>query len=109
MNRQMLGRLGEDTAAEFLIRDGYRIIERNFSCKLGEIDIIAVKGDTLVFAEVKTRLSEMFGRPAESVDARKQEHIKRTAQLYLSMRKMHPMRISFDVIEVEINHIADAF
>lgn len=51
----------------------------------------------------------MFGRPAESVGAKKQEHIRRTAQLYMNIRKVHPLIVSFDVIEVEINHIMDAF
>jgi putative endonuclease len=109
MNRQELGRLGEDTAAEYLMREGYRIIERNFRTKIGELDIIAGRGDVLAFIEVKTRQGDMFGRPAESVGAKKQEHIRRTAQLYMNIRKVHPLIVSFDVIEVEINHIMDAF
>ena len=109
MNRQKLGRLGEDTAAEFLMREGYRIIERNFRTKIGELDIIARRGDVLAFVEVKTRQGDMFGRPAESVGAEKQVHIRRTAELYMKMKKMHPLKVAFDVIEVEINHIMDAF
>lgn len=109
MNRQKTGRFGEDVAAEYLMRDGYRIIERNFRTRIGELDIVARKGDVLAFIEVKTRLGNMFGRPAEAVTLEKQAHIKRTAQLFMRMRNIHPLKTAFDVIEVEINHIRDAF
>ena len=109
MNRQQTGRFGEDAAAEYLMRNGYRIIERNFSCNLGELDIIARRGDTMVFAEVKTRTGDIFGRPAEAVGAEKQKHIKRVAEIFLNRRKLHPLKMRFDVLEISINHIEDAF
>lgn len=109
MERKKLGYLGEDTAAEYLMRDGYRVIERNFKCNLGEIDIIARRGDTLAFVEVKTRQDEFFGRPAEAVGREKQRHIRRVAEIFLYRRRLNPLKTRFDVIEVEINHIQDAF
>ena len=109
MDRKKLGLLGEDTAAEYLMRDGYRIIERNFKCKLGEIDIIARRGGTLAFVEVKTRQDDFFGRPSEAVGSKKQQHIRRVAEIFLYRKKLNPMKIRFDVMVVEINHIKDAF
>ena len=109
MNRQQTGRFGEDSATEYLIRNGYKIIERNFRCRLGEIDIIARRGDVLIFAEVKTRLGDLFGRPAEAVNKEKQEHIRRVAQLFMRINDLHPLKVRFDVIEVTVNHIENAF
>lgn len=109
MTKKEFGKFGEDKAAEFLAKGGYRIIERNFSCKLGEIDIVARKGDTLRFIEVKTRSGFQFGSPAEAVNENKMRHIRRVAEIYLRARRLNPMRISFDVIEVSFNHIKDAF
>ncbi|MEE1170054.1 MAG: YraN family protein [Anaerovoracaceae bacterium] len=109
MNRQQTGKFGEDAAAEYLVRNGYRIIERNFRCRLGEIDIIAQRGDIVAFVEVKTRLGNMFGRPAEAVGREKQKHIRRVAQIFMSIKKLHPLKIRFDVLEVTLNHIENAF
>lgn len=112
MNNQQLGRLGEDAAAQFLGAKGYRILCRNFSCKAGEIDIVALKGASLHFIEVKTRQGDLFGTPAESVDQRKKGHIQAAARIYLSTRSKsfrQPRQLQFDVVEIQINHLEDVF
>ena len=112
MNNQLLGRLGEDAAAQYLGGKGYRILCRNFCCRAGEIDIVALKGTSLHFIEVKTRKSDLFGTPAESVDQRKKGHMRMAARIYLSTRSKsfrQPRQLQFDVVEVQINHIEDVF
>ena len=92
-----LGNQGETCAAEYLKNKGYRIVERNFRCSFGEIDIIAIKDKTLCFIEVKTRQSAEFGSPCMAVDRRKLLHIKRCAYVF-----MGKCRISYSDIRVEI-------
>lgn len=82
-----LGSKGEDLAVRFLKRKGYRIIERNYKTPIGEIDIIAQDGGTLVFIEVKTRTSASFGYPFEAVDRKKRQKLKNLALLYLKKRR----------------------
>ena len=72
-NKKAIGAEGERVAAEFLLGKGYNLLERNYRNRLGELDIIADKGDTLVFVEVKTRMGTGYGRPGASVDWRKQK------------------------------------
>lgn len=81
--RLALGAYGEEVAAAYLCEQGYTLIERNFRCPLGEIDIIAKKRLDLVFVEVKTRRSTLFGLPQEAVGAHKQRQLMRAAQWYL--------------------------
>lgn len=109
------GRRGEELAASFLKKKGYRILEKNYRTKMGEIDIICKDGRTLVFVEVKTRRNDAFGSPGDSVGYGKQKKISRTAELYLARLK-DEASARFDVVEVmvdgakpEINHIVDAF
>lgn len=117
MNNKFLGGIGEKAAAEYLESQGYRIIERNYKCKLGEIDIIAADKDTVVFVEVKTRSSNTFGQPGEAVNYHKQKKIVRTALSYISNKKLFNWMSRFDVVEVitdndriiDINLIRDAF
>lgn len=112
--KQEIGNLGETASCEFLTRAGYKIIQRNFRCKTGEIDIIALKDGCTVFVEVKTRKNSHYGHASEFVDYRKQLKIKRAALYFL---KSLDVDMRFDVIEVyhnggkvtEINHIEDAF
>ncbi|EAX48690.1 protein of unknown function UPF0102 [Thermosinus carboxydivorans Nor1] len=75
----MMGKMGENAAADYLARNGYKILMRNYRCRIGEIDIVAERQGTIVFVEVKTRSSEKFGFPAEAVNYRKQQ--KLSAQL----------------------------
>jgi len=107
--KQKLGRLGEAFAEQVLCLDGYRIIERNFRCKAGEIDLIAEREDELYFIEVKTRRSQLFGSPAESVNYKKQQHLRKAARTYLAESKNYHRCYSFQVIEICIEQIKQAF
>ena len=79
MRRDALGAWGEERACELLKKNGLKIVERNYRCPSGEVDIIARDSKTLVFVEVKTRASEDYGEPSRAVDRAKQRHILRTA------------------------------
>lgn len=112
MIKKKLGNLGEKLAAEYLEKKKYKIIEKNFYCKQGEIDIIAKNKNELVFIEVKTRSNTNFGTPSEAVDYKKQKHIYKAAKYYLYKNKISEIPIRFDVIEIlikdgkfNINHI----
>ena len=109
-----IGRIGESIAEKYLINNGYKILERNFKSKTGEIDIIAYKSNILVFVEVKTRTNNKFGFAYEAVDYRKKKKIQNTANSYINFKKIENIQYRFDIIEVylttkEINHIIDAF
>lgn len=109
-----IGRIGESIAEKYLINNGYKILERNFKSKTGEIDIIAYKSNILVFVEVKTRTNNKFGFAHEAVDYRKKKKIQNTANSYINFKKIENIQYRFDIIEVylttkEINHIIDAF
>lgn len=108
------GRIGEAQAERFLKKAGLKIIARNVRVGSDEIDLVAQQGDTLVFAEVKTRKNEDFGRPAAAVNPAKRKKLSRAAIRFLKNRKLRPPYIRFDVIEVigdepEIRHIPNAF
>ena len=98
--RKLLGKTGEDSASRFLAQQGYRILERNFSIPSGEIDLIALDRDTLVFVEVKTRTSDAYGAPELAVDSRKQARMTKAALAYLKSRKLHQMPCRFDVVAI---------
>lgn len=113
---RLLGIEGEKLAADFLREKGYRIISRNFKTPIGEIDIIAEDGKTLVFVEVKTRSDNTFGQPFEAVNYRKREKLKKVALYYLKNNCKKEASSRFDVLSIEINggkskieHIIDAF
>ena len=116
MNRRAEGGYGEDVACRWLQRAGYRIVDRNYHTRYGEVDIIAQKDGVTAFVEVKTRRSERYGRPCEYVDARKQEKLARAAFAYVQEHGVTDM-LRFDVAEVfvldgmvgEVRHIPDAF
>lgn len=118
MDARNLGAFGEDRAARFLRRKGYRIIERNYRCRMGEIDLIARRGDILAFVEVKLRRDDSFAEAREFVTAAKQRRILAAASLYLSSCG-EDLQPRFDVIEiyapagkrgpVTINHLENAF
>lgn len=92
------GAEGEAVAADYLIEKGYHILERNYRTALGEIDIIARDGETLVFVEVKARSSARFGPPQLAVDHRKQIKITRVALDYISRKKKMSILFRFDVL-----------
>jgi putative endonuclease len=114
--RLSLGRMGEDVAAKILKGAGYRIIERNYRCRGGEIDIVALDGKTVVFVEVKTRSSEEYGSPQLAVDGRKQRQLTRAAMTYLKEKRLLAWSARFDVVGIvvrgkshEVEHIKNAF
>lgn len=98
--RKLLGRTGEDLAAKHLEGRGYRILERNYSAPYGEIDLIALDGDTVAFVEVKTRTTDAYGAPELAVDRRKQERMVKAALGYLKHKKLHQMSCRFDVVAI---------
>ena len=101
------GNRGEEIAIGELTRRGYRIIERNYRCRLGEVDVIAVKEGTIVFVEVKTRRSDDYGSPEMSVTARKQRQLVKVALSYLQHRNLLDRDARFDVVAVEFGSAAD--
>lgn len=96
---RLLGKWGEQLAADFLRRNGWRVKETNYRCRMGEIDLIAENHRYLVFAEVKLRKNDRFGQALEAVTPNKQQKLRMTAELYLAE---HPTKLQprFDVIEV---------
>lgn len=110
-NTYIIGKKGEANAEDFLKQNGYKIIDRNFYTKLGEIDLIAMDKSVLCFVEVKEKSSKKFGLPREMVTLTKQHKIRMVAELYL---KINPTKspIRFDVVDVlndEITLIKNAF
>jgi len=112
-----LGRSGEGIALQYLKKKKYTIVEKGFRFLRGEIDIIALEGDTIVFIEVKTRKSVDFGQPEESITAAKKRQLRRVAQGYLLRKNIQDVECRFDVLSLiydeekgyTINHIKDAF
>jgi putative endonuclease len=97
------GKRGEDLAAASLEKAGYRILERNYRCRFGEIDIIAEEGRVLVFVEVKCRRTELFGDPLEAVGPRKQRKISKISLHYLAERHLEHRAARFDVVAVHLS------
>lgn len=96
------GRQGENIALDYLKNEGYLIVERNYRCHLGEMDIIAKEGDTLVFVEVKSRRSRNFGAPQEAVGTKKQRKLSMIALFYLQEQRAPEVNARFDIIAVHI-------
>jgi putative endonuclease len=116
MQKKELGKKGEEIALRFLKKRGYRIIEKNYVCKMGEMDIIAKEKDTLVFVEVKTRTSTIFGPPQLAVNPTKQMQLSKVALSYLKAKQLEDVKARFDVVAIllgpkgeEIELIRDAF
>ncbi len=113
--RKMLGKAGEDRAARFLAKQGYKILERNYRVPSGEIDLIALHQGEVVFVEVKTRTSDAFGAPELAVTPRKQRQMVKAALGYIKYKKLHQVPCRFDVVaineasEKEIELIQNAF
>jgi len=113
-----LGERGEDFAARYLKRLGYHIVGRQVDLRVGELDIVAVDGRTVVFVEVKTRTSDAAGAPTEAIDELRQERMTRAALAYLKSHGLLEYSARFDVIGVvwpegartpSVEHIRDAF
>ena len=116
MQKKEIGKRGEDVAIRFLKKNGYDIIERNYVCKMGEVDIIAKEKDTLVFIEVKARTSTTFGPPQLAVNASKQRQLSKVALHFINEKHLGDIKARFDVVAIllgprgeEIELIRDAF
>jgi putative endonuclease len=101
-NTRARGLAAEDIAVRHLHTHGYRVVARNFTCKFGEIDVIARHGDDLVFVEIRSRHNQEAVDPIYSVDLRKRKKIVRTAQFYLSTRVRQMPICRFDVVIVTL-------
>lgn len=112
MNTRIIGRQGESVAEQYLIKHKYKIVERNFFCKFGEIDLVVWDGESVIFVEVKARKDDSFGLPREAVTWRKQQTIVKCAHYWLYKNKQTGIPVRFDVVEIlgdKVNHIVDAF
>ncbi len=98
-----LGNLAEDFASHLLQSKGYKVIDRNFRSRFGEIDIVAEEGSTLVFVEVKARWSQKFGSPEEAVTPSKLRKIRKTAEYYALINSKTDRKMRIDVVALEIN------
>ena len=114
--KKEIGQKGENLAVAYLQNLGYKVLERNYRCKLGEVDIIALDNDTLVFIEVRTRSSLDFGLPQESINRRKRHQISKVALEYMTRKKLKNTPARFDVVAVslepgkeKVDLIKDAF
>jgi putative endonuclease len=114
--RQIFGEEGERIAERYLSGKGYRVVERNYRCPLGEVDLILLDRRVIVFVEVKTRRHNRFGIPLESVHPRKQRKMIKTALWFLSQHNLHNRDARFDVVgiafggkEPVVEHIENAF
>jgi putative endonuclease len=113
-----LGKRGEDAAAKYLKRQGFHILARSLDSPLGELDIVAVDGRTVVFVEVKTRRSDDAGRASEAIDERKEQRMTQAALAYLKLNRLLDYAARFDVVAItwpgnarrpEIEHFKNAF
>jgi len=112
-----LGELGESIAVTFLKGAGFSIVERNFTCVCGELDIVARDGRVIVFVEVKCRKNRIYGPPQLAVTPFKQRQISKAALVWLSKRRLYDAEARFDVVAIvvhehdlpEIEHIRNAF
>ena len=111
VENKKLGKLGEKQAREYLIKNGWKIVKKNYVNPFGEVDIIARKGEVLAFVEVKTRLSDTFGTPSEAVTKPRQKKYIQAAKYYFAGMEID-CTVRFDIIEIfegRINHIENAF
>jgi len=114
--RGELGRRGEEVAVEFLRAQQYTIVTRNYRCRAGEIDLVALDGGTLVFVEVRSRSGTRAGTPLESVDGRKQARVSRVARQFCAVRGWLDRDARFDVVGIRfdadppvVDHVRGAF
>ncbi len=115
--RKQMGNASEKIALEYLISHGYRLLQRNFTCKAGEIDLIVQNDDTLAFVEVRSRTGTAYGAPSETVNRKKQDKVRKTAKYYLYCNpQLEKYYCRFDVVSIVWQHgkakiewIPDAF
>ena len=110
--RRALGVSGEEAVAAWYVAHGYEVVERNWRCRAGELDLILRRGRTFVFCEVKTRSSTAFGAPVEAITREKQVRLRHLAARWLEDAPMRPTEIRFDVASVlagEIEGLEGAF
>lgn len=103
MYNKNIGALGEKLAAEFLKKKGYKIIDKNYNTRYGEIDIVATKDNCVAFIEVKTRTSHKFGYPEQAIDYYKLQHFQNAVQAYLTTNNVGEKEISLDAVSVEVD------
>lgn len=115
-HNQEIGKLGEKIAENYLTNNKYKIIDKNYRSIYGEIDLIAIYNNILIFIEVKTRTNIKYGRGIEAVNYKKRNHIIRAAKKYILINKYENKNIRFDIIEIylyknryKINHFKNAF
>jgi len=97
---KIIGNIGEQYAVSYLQKEKYKIIDKNYRCNYGEIDIIAFDKDCLCFVEVKTRTTCKYGRPANAVNYPKRRHIINCAKVYISSKRLGNYKARFDIVEV---------
>ena len=114
--RQLFGRDGERLAERYLQQKGYKIVERNYRCRGGEVDLIVLDHKVIVFVEVKTRADHQFGNPLEAVESRKQRKMIQAAEFFLNEKGLHNREARFDVVGISwsgpqpaVEHIENAF
>lgn len=103
MKRSETGILGEKLSQNFLKKKGYRILETNYRCRYGEIDIVARQGDCLVFVEVRTKTNLMFGSPEESISYTKMQHMEQAAEYYIQEHRACGLSWRIDLIAIELD------
>jgi putative endonuclease len=101
-DKRSKGNLGEDLAVKYLQKQGYKILERNFHCRVGEIDIVVQDADVLVFVEVKTRWSKKFGEPCEAITPWKLRSIIKTGEYYKLLHPELSEDLRIDVVAVDL-------
>ncbi len=111
-----LGRRGEALAADYLTKIGFKILERNLRTRYGEIDLVCLDRQIIVFVEVKTRSSSSYAAPREAVNLEKRRHLSKAALWFISQKAWEDRSARFDVVEIsfdrpqaEINHLTNAF
>lgn len=114
--KQVLGKEGERIAEQYLKKKGYKVIQRNYRCPVGELDLIVLDRRVVVFVEVKTRSGTAYGSPLEAVEFRKQRKMIQAAQYFLSGNRLHQRDARFDVVGISwpgrepvVEHIENAF
>ena len=113
-----IGDYGENIAETYLINNGYTLLQRNFKCKSGEIDLICLNGNILCFIEVKSRFFNLYGIPCEAVTYSKIKRIINSSNYFMYIKNLYNYYVRFDIVEVylntettqyKLNHIKDAF